>query len=156
MTTISIYLYNQTFPQFVVNLIISDIIPSVNRLWKNLSYSSESSRFFVHFASQISVRHLFFSGCNNYHWYFFSVNDKRSRRSWSYNHNLRLLLALIESNYPMDILFFTSYTASFPLLRCLTSALLPRLVISRMVFIMNASSFIVLADTSCTRLLCEE
>ena len=50
MTTISIYLYNQIFPQFVVNLIISDIIPPVNRLWKILSYSSESSRFFVHTA----------------------------------------------------------------------------------------------------------
>ena len=48
MTTISIYLYNQIFPQFVVNLIISDIIPSVNRLWKILSYGSETSRFFVH------------------------------------------------------------------------------------------------------------
>ena len=94
MTTISIYLYNHIFPQFVVNLIISDIIPSVNRLWKILSYNSEASRFFVHFASKISDSHLFFSGCGNYHWYFFSVNDKKSRRPWSYNHNLRLLLAL--------------------------------------------------------------
>lgn len=100
MTTISIYLYNQTFPQFVVNLIISDIIPSVNRFWKILSYSLEASRYFVHFASQISVRHLFFSGCNNYHWYFFPVNDKRSRRSWSYNHNPRLLLALHRIQLP--------------------------------------------------------
>ena len=63
MTMISIYLYNQIFPQFVVTLIISDIIPSVNRLWKILSYGSETSRYFVHFASKISDSHLFFS-----HW----------------------------------------------------------------------------------------
>lgn len=65
-------------------------------------------------------------------------------------------ISLHRVNYPMDILFLTSYTVSFPLLRCLTSALLPRLVISRMVFIMSTSSFIALADMLFIYPLCEE
>ena len=53
MTTISIYIFN--FPQFVVNFTISDKSIFVNRLQKILSYSSETSRFFVH------IVHVFFA-----------------------------------------------------------------------------------------------
>lgn len=60
-----------------------------------MSNRAETNRCFVHFASKNLPAVIY-----SYSAEIFLVNDKRSRRSWSYNHNLRLLLALHRIQLP--------------------------------------------------------
>ena len=94
-----IFNHYQNTPTLLVPLTITDIVPRVN-----------SKQKFCHIVQKqvVSLRKVpvnFFQSSSiptmvEISNWCFSLNDKRSRKSWLYNHNLRLLLALHRIQLP--------------------------------------------------------